>query len=158
MLLQKNKAIPYSFLLFLVITIRIITCTCLNEDNADARSNPDISNAIIDINGSPIPLNADVRATAVIRYLAISNSQSPSFSFSLSVMLQIYNLILNTANGLLYFFYCQRLVTVIYDRRTMGDEDHRPVVPGEYVLQELAFCLRIKGRCSLVKDHDTAVT
>lgn len=39
-----------------------------------ARSNPDISNAIIDINGSPNPLNADVRATAVIRYLAISNS------------------------------------------------------------------------------------
>ena len=110
-----------------------------------ARSNPDISNAIIDINGSPSPLNADVRATAVIRYLAISKSQSPSFSFSLSVMLQIYNLILNAANGLLYFFYCQRLVTVIYDRRTVGDEDHRPVVPGEYVLQELAFCLRIKG-------------
>ena len=116
-------------------------------------SNIDMNSATMEVIGAPSPSKIDVRATAVIRYLAISNSQSPSFSFSLSVMLQIYNLILNTANGLLYFFYCQRLVTVIYDRRTVGDEDNCFVVSRKDVVQQLAFGVGVERARCLVEQH-----
>jgi hypothetical protein len=60
-------------------------------------------------------------------------------------MLQIYDLILNNANTLLYFFYGQRLVAIVNNSWTMGDKNHRFIVIGEYILQEVALCLWVKG-------------
>lgn len=63
-------------------------------------------------------------------------------------MLQIYDLILNNANTLLYFFYGQRLVAIVNNSWTMGDKNHRFIVIGENILQEVALCSEQGGGLS----------
>ena len=54
-------------------------------------------------------------------------------------------------------FYPQYLVTILYYRRSVGDEDNRLVVRCQNIMKKLSLGIRVERTGSLVKKHNAAI-